>query len=91
MRCWESLVRFDDAEGVAAVALLALALPQSSRPRRPVQQTQGFEGDQLRVAGADADAQQATFLRTITSTSVARALTAATAMARYPRRPRTIT
>ena len=79
----------DDAEGIAAVAGVVLGLRHEvGHHRRRLEQTQGLEGKQLGVAGADAEAEQTTGHH---STSEARALTAATAMALPPRRPRTIT
>ncbi|MCY1540427.1 hypothetical protein D9M68_760660 [compost metagenome] len=84
-------VLLDDAEGVAALALAGLRLGHEiAHHGRRLQQAQGLDRDQLRVAGADAQADQPS-LATHHSTSVARALTAAAAMALPPRRPRTIT
>ena len=80
-------VRLDDAEGVA---LLALG-HEIADHRRRAQQAQGLEGDQFGIAGPDAQAQQAALHDTHHSRSVARAFTAAAAMALPPRRPRTIT
>lgn len=82
----------DNLEGVAALALVGFGLGHEVADHgRRLQQAQGLEGDQLGVAGADAEAEEAAFACAHHSTSVARALTAATAMALPPRRPRTIT
>ncbi len=91
-------MRLDDAVGIA---LLALG-DEVGHHRRGAQVAHRFQGQQLRVAGADADAEQAAArgalparcgasLAVAHSTSVARALTAAAAIALPPRRPFTTT
>ncbi|MCY1362479.1 hypothetical protein D9M69_491990 [compost metagenome] len=81
----------DDAEGIAALALAGFRLGHEvPHHLRRLQQAQGLQGNQFRVARAHAQADQPSLARHH-STSVARALTAAAAMALPPRRPRTIT
>ncbi len=80
-------MRFDDAE---RVAFLALRDEIRDHGRR-FEQTQRFQRDQLRVAGADAECRTDVPASVIYSASEASALTAAAAIALPPRRPSTIT
>ena len=77
----------DDETGVA----LAVLCCRVGDDVRLAEDAQRFERHELRVAGAESDAEEAACLHVLThSISLARALTAAAAMALPPRRPCTV-